>query len=153
MGLKINWLRRELSKSGMILSPLKFWTSLPNSKNPSSDNKRYTRLKEAITEPLTKKKVKFFAAVAKSLNSFFVEFHTDNLMGPFLAQSIEEIIGSYASLFLLKQTLSNATSCPRLSKFCFKDSAKQKCPVYVERNVGVKLELSHLQKNGKVSTN
>ena len=65
-------------------------------------------------------------------------------MVPFLAQSIEEIIRNYVSSLLLKETLSNADSWLRLSKIDFKDSVKQKRPVDIELNVGVKLELSHL---------
>ena len=65
-------------------------------------------------------------------------------MVPFLAQSIEEIIRNYVLSLLLKETLSNADSWLRLSKIDFKDSVKQKRPVDIELNVGVKLELSHL---------
>ena len=65
-------------------------------------------------------------------------------MVPYLAQSIEEIIRNYVSSLLLKETLSNADSWLRLSKIDFKDSVKQKRPVDIELNVGVKLELSHL---------
>ena len=70
-----------------------------------------------------------------------------------MAQSIEVIIRSCTSSFLLKETLSNVTTFLRLSKIKFKDSAKQKHPVDVELNVGVKLDLSNLLKHGKVSTN
>ena len=136
-----------------IVTVVKFWMSLPKSKQSSSYNKSYTRLKWAITDPLIKTKFKFFAAVAMSLDSFLMIFQTDNTIVLFLAQSIEEITLNYASSFLLKETLSSPNSCPRLSKIDFKNSAKQKRPVDVEVNVGFKPELSHLQKNGKVSTN
>ena len=92
-------------------------------------------------------------AVAKSLNIFLMTFQADIPMVTFLAQSIEEIIRNYASSFLLKEILSNSNSCLHLSKIDFKDLAKQKRLVDVELNVGVKLELSHLQKSGKVNTN
>ena len=74
-------------------------------------------------------------------------------MVPFLAQPFEEIIHSYASKFLLKETSNNVNSCLHLSKIDVKDPLKQKHPVDVELNGGVQPELSHLQKNGKVSTN
>lgn len=106
-----------------------------------------------ITHSLIKSKFKYFAEVAKSISSFLVTFQTDNPVVLLLAQSVVEIISNYASSFLLKDTLSNANSCLDLSKIDFKDSAKQKRPINAELNVGVKLELSHLHKNGKFSTN
>ena len=95
-----------------------------------------------ITHSLIKSKFKYFAEVAKSISSFLVTFQTDNPVVLLLAQSVEEIISNYAS-----------NLCLDLSKIDFKDSAKQKRPINAELNVGVKLELSHLQKNGKFSTN
>ena len=86
-----------------IVTVVKFWMRLLKAKQPNSDNKCYTRLKDAITEPVIKTKFKFFATVAKSLSSFLVTFQTDL----FLAKSIEEIMRNYASPFLLKETLSN----------------------------------------------
>ena len=106
-----------------------------------------------ITHSLIKSKFKYFAEVAKSISSFLVTFQTDNPVVLILAQSVGEIISNYASSFLLKDTLSNANSCLHLSKIDFKDSAKQKRLINAELNVRVKLELSHLQKNGKFSTN
>ena len=82
-----------------IVIDVKFWMSLPKSKQPSSDSKSYTQLKKAITDLLIKMKFKFFAAFAKSLNSFFVTCQIDNLMVPFLAQSVAEIIHNYALSF------------------------------------------------------
>ena len=109
-----------------IVTVVKFWMSDPKSKQPSLDSKSYTQLKEAITDPLIKTKCKFFAAVAKSLNSFLVRFQIENPMVLILVKSMKEIIRNYASSFLLKETLSNANSCLHLSKIDFKDSAKQK---------------------------
>ena len=86
-----------------IVTVVKFWMRLLKAKQPNSDNKCYTRLKDAITDPLIKTKFKLFATVAKSLSSFLVTFQTDL----FLAKSIEEIMRNYASPFLLKETLSN----------------------------------------------
>ena len=74
-----------------IVTVVKFWMSLPKSKQPSSDNKSYTWLQEAITDSLIKMKFKFFAAVANNLTSFLVTFQTDNPIVPFLAQSIEKL--------------------------------------------------------------
>ena len=82
-----------------IVIDVKFWMSLPKSKQPSTDNKSCTQLKKAIIDLLIKMKFKFFAAFAKSLNSFFVTFQIENLMVPFLAQSIAEIIHHYALSF------------------------------------------------------
>ena len=42
-----------------IVTVVKFRVSLPKSKQPNSDNKSYTRLKEAITDPLIKAKFNF----------------------------------------------------------------------------------------------
>ena len=90
-----------------IVTVVKFWMSLPKFKQPSSDNKSYTRLKEAITDPLIKTKFN---------SSFSVTFQMDNLMVPFIAKSIEEMIRNYASSFLFRETLTNANSCLRLSE-------------------------------------
>ena len=46
-----------------IVIDVKFWMSLPKSKQPSSDNKSYTQLKKAITDLLIKMKFKFFCSI------------------------------------------------------------------------------------------
>ena len=66
-----------------IVTFVKFWMNLSKSKQPSSDNKSYTRLKQVIADPLIWTKFKFFAAVAKILNNFLVTFETDNPMVSF----------------------------------------------------------------------
>ena len=65
----------------------------------------------------------FFANTAKVLNKFLVAYQTEKPMVHFLAQSIEDIIHSFSSMLLLKDTLNKANICLRLSKLYFKDRA------------------------------
>ena len=125
--------------------------TLPNSKQLSEENKTYIRLKAAITDSLMLVKFKFFANTAKVLNKFLVAYQTEKPMVPFLAQSIEDIMCSFSSMFLLKDTLNKTNTCLRLSKFPFKDRAIQKHGQDVDTGISVKLELADLKKNGKAS--
>ena len=128
-----------------------YWMGLPKAKQPREGNKSYSRLKTAISDPFLKTKFKFFAATTKFLNSFLVKFQTNNPIVPFLAQAIEEIMRLFGSSFLLKETLSKASTCIRLSKLNFNDPSLHKRPGDADPGIGIKLELSVLTKNGEIN--
>ena len=130
-----------------------FWMTLLKSKQPSEENKSYICLKVALTDSLMLVKFNFFANTAKVLNKFLVGYQTEKPMVPFLAQSIEDIICSFSSMFLLKDTLNKANTCLHLSKLHFKDRAIQKHGQDVDPGISVKLEIANLKKNGKASDN
>lgn len=130
-----------------------YWNGLKKSQQPSPENKSYPRLKEAKLDPFLKIKFKFFGSVADTLNSFLVKFQTNNPMVPFLTQSLEEIIRSFASCFILKEVLVKANTCLRLTKIKFDDTNVHKPPVDVDPGIGIKLELSALQKSGVITAN
>lgn len=136
-----------------IVIVVNHWNGLPKSQQISAENKSYPRLKAAKSDPLLKIKMKFFASLADTLNGFLVKFQTNNPMVPFLAQSLEEIIRSFASCFILKETLTNANTCLRLSKINFGDVNLQKPAADVDPGIGIKLELSALRKSGAITAN
>ena len=74
-------------------------------------------------------------------------------MVPFLAQAIEEIMHLFGSSFLLKETLSKASTCIRLPKLNFNDPSLHKRPGDADPGIGIKLELSVLTKNGEINEN
>ena len=136
-----------------IIIVVNYWVGLPKAQQPKEGNESYSQLKTAIPDPLMKTKFKFIAATVKILNSFLVKFQTNNPMVPFLAQAIEEMMRLFGSCFLLKETLSKANTCLRLSKLNFNDPSLHKRPGDVDPGIGVKLEHSILKKNGKINEN
>ena len=127
--------------------------TLPKSKQPSEENKSYICLKAAVTDSLMLVEFKFFANTAKVLNKFLVAYQTEMPIVPFLAQSIEDIIRSFSSVLLLKDTLNKANRCLCLSKLYFKDRAIQKHWQDVDPEISVKLKIADLKKNGKANDN
>ena len=71
-----------------IRTVVNFWMILPKSKQPFEENKRYIRLKVAITDSLMLVKFNLFATTAKFRGKLLVANHTKKAMVPFLAQSI-----------------------------------------------------------------
>ena len=127
--------------------------TLPKSKQPSEENKSYICLKAAVTDYLMLVEFKFFANTAKVLNKFLVAYQTEKPIVPFLAQSIEDILHSFSSVFLLKDTLNKANRCLHLSKLYFKDRAIQKHWQDVDPGISVKLKIADLKKNGRANDN
>ena len=104
-----------------ILIVVNFWMILPKSNQPSEENKSYIYLKAATLDSLMLVKFKIFANTAKVLSKFLVAYQTEKPMIPFLVQSVEDIICSFSSMFLLKDTLNEANTSQRLSKLHFRD--------------------------------
>ena len=73
------------------------------------------------------------------------------MLHPFCWKKLYAMQISFSFKYFHFNCLSLSFQC--LSKIDFKDSAKQKHLMDVELNFGVNLELSHRQKNEKVSTN
>ena len=126
---------------------------LPKSNQPSEENKSYIYLKAATLDSLMLVKFKIFANTAKVLSKFLVAYQTEKPMIPFLVQSVEDIICSFSSMFLLKDTLNEANTSQRLSKLHFRDRAIQKYGQDVDSGKSVKLELAVLKKNVEASDN
>ena len=72
-------------------------------------------------------------------------------MVPFLAQSREEIIRTFASRFIIKDVLDKANTCIHLIKMNFKEASQHKRPENVDIGIATKLELNDLKKKGKVT--
>ena len=134
-----------------IVTVVKYWMSLPKNKQPHKDNKSFPPLISAITDPLMICKFEFFAATAKILNKFLLKFQTDKPMVPFLAHTLDEVIRKFCTSFLLKETLDNAKTCRLLFKVKFIDPSVQKRASDVDPGIGLKLELSYLRKNCKIT--
>ena len=73
-------------------------------------------------------------------------------MVPFLANSLEDMIRSIASTFLIADKLKEANTCLKLSKLNFKDANFHKRLADVVSPIPVKVALSDLKKKGKVSS-
>lgn len=92
------------------------WMGLPNSKQAKEDNKSYQRLKSVINDPLIPVKFRFFAKTAAELNKFLVFYQTEKPIVPFIGQSLEDIICSFPSTFMLAEKLKAAKTCLSLPK-------------------------------------
>lgn len=143
---------RAIEVWGTMVKTVKYWMQLPKSSQPKEDNKSYQRLKSSINDPLVPVKLKFFSRIADELNKFLVLYQTDKPMVPFLASSLEDMIRSFASTFLLADKLKEANTCLKLSKINFKDVNLHKRPVDVVLPIPVKVALSDLKKSGKISS-
>ena len=67
-------------------------------------------------------------------------------MVPFLANSLEDMIRSFVSTFLIADKSKEANTCLKLSKLNFKD-VFHKQPIDVVLPIPVKVALSDLKKN------
>ena len=133
-----------------MVKTVNHWMQLPKSSQPKEDNKSYQRLKSSINDPLVP--VKFFVRIADELSKFLVLYQTEKPMVPFLANSLEDMIRSFASTFLIPDKLKEANTCLKLSKLNFKDANFHKRPTDVVLPLPVKVALSDLKKKGKVSS-
>ena len=75
----------------------------------------YTTIKEACEDPLTVTKLEFFISVAKQLQPFLLKFQTDVPMGPFLGQSLKDLLLTLMGRFIKKDVLEQADSYPKLA--------------------------------------
>ena len=135
-----------------MVKTVNHWMQLPKSSQPKEDNKSCQRLKSSINDPLVPVKLKFFVRIADELNKFLVLYQTEKPMVPFLANSLEDMIRSFASTFLIADKLKEANTCLKLSKLNFKDANFHKRPTDVVLPIPVKVALSDLKKKGKVSS-
>ena len=87
-----------------------YWKTLSKAKQPGQGklgaNTSYDHLCVAHTDVLIPVKLLFFEEVAKSLNAFLVLFQMDNPMVPFLVETLDELIRSLFSKFILKYSTS-----------------------------------------------
>ena len=65
---------------GNIQIVVNFWMTLPKSKQSSSENRSYIRLKASITDSLMLVKFKSFANTGKVVNKFLVAYQTEKPM-------------------------------------------------------------------------
>ena len=82
-----------------------YWKGLLRSKQQGQGevgaNTSYDHLCVAYKDPLFPAILLFFEEVARSLNAFLVVFQTDQPMVPFLAETLDELIRSLFSKFIL----------------------------------------------------
>ena len=135
-----------------MVKTVNHWMQLPKSSQPKEDNKSYQRLKSSINDPLVPVKLKFFVQIADELNKFLVLYQTGKPMVPSLANSLEDMMRSFASTFLIADKLKEANACLKLSKLNFKDANFHRRPTDVVLPVPIKVALSDLKKKGKVSS-
>ena len=79
------------------------------------------RLKSVINDPLSHVKFRFFAKTAAEFNKFLVLYQGEKPIVPFIGQSLEDIICSFAPTFMLAENLKAAKTCLCLPKINFND--------------------------------
>ena len=133
-----------------IITIIKYWMELPKSKQPNKDNKSYDTLKSFINDMLVPVRMIFSADTARTLNKFLMIYQTEKPMVPFLADSLEDILRTFSSKFILKDTLKEATTSLKLIKLDFNDGMIHKRPADVDLGFAIKFELNNLRSKGKV---
>ena len=151
-GLKTRLAERAIEVWENIVKTVNHWMQLPKSSQPKEDNKSYQRFKSSINDPLVPVKPKFFVQIADELNKFLVLYQTEKPTVPFLANSLEDMIRSFTSNFLIADKLKEANTCLKLSKLNLKDANFHKRPTDFVLPIPVKVALSDLKKKGKVSS-
>ena len=92
-----------------------------------------------------------FVKTAVQLNKFLVLYQTKKPMVPFFTQSLEDIIHSFASTFMLAEKLKTSKACLSLCKIIFKDPSCHKRATDFNPWISIKTELSDLKKSRKIS--
>ena len=111
---------RALSIWSKMIEVLDYWKGLPKSKQPGrgrpGENKSYDFLLSKMNDPFVPVKLRFFEEAAKSLNNFLVTFQTSSPMVPFLVDSLESLVCSFAERFILLDVLKQANTTLKLSQ-------------------------------------
>ena len=132
-----------------------YWKTLPKAKQPGQcklgANTSYDHLCVAHTDVLIPVKLLFFEEVAKSLHAFLVLFQTDNPMVPFLVETLEELIRSLFSKFILKRVVAKYSRSATLLKIDPTDVVNHKSIADVNLGFAINYELQLLKKAGKVT--
>ena len=114
-------------------------------------NIRYDHLSSIQKDPLVPLKLKFVEVTAETLNSFLVLYHTDKLMVPFLAESLESLLRSLCVKFIRKDVLESAKTNSLLIKLDLFDKTNQRDINNVDLGFGIKYKLKRLTDSKKVT--
>ena len=144
--LKIRVAQRAIVAWPDIVKVIKFWMSLPKQKQPSEEHKSYERLKIAMKDPLIIVKFKLCENIARHLNSFLVQFQTDEHMVPFLSQRLDDTMCWLAWRIVLKYVMTKANTCVSFIKVNIKSISVHKRPEDVDAGVATKFEMQELVK-------
>ena len=129
-----------------------YWKTLPKAKQPGQGklgaNTSYDHLCVTHTDVLIPVKLLIFEEVAKSLNAFLVLFQTDNPMVPFLVETLEELIRSLFSKFILKRVVAKYSTSATLLKIDPTDVVNHKSIADVDLGFAINYELQLLKKSG-----
>ena len=132
-----------------------YWKTLSKAKQPGQGklgaNTSYDHLCVAHTDVLIPVKLLFFEEVAKSLNAFLVLFQTDNPMVPFLVETLEKLIRSLFSEFILKGVVAKYSTSATLLKIDPIDVVNHKSIADVDLGFAINYELQLLKKSVKVT--
>ena len=105
---------RALSIWSKVIEVLDYWKGLPKSKQPGrgrpGENKSYDFLLSKMNDLLVPVKLRFFEETAKKLNNFLVTFQTSSPVVPFLVDSLESLVRSFAERFILLDVLKQANT-------------------------------------------
>ena len=95
-----------------IVEVVKYWKTLPKSKQPGQGkpeiNKSYQTLLKNYTDPMVLLRLTFFEEVSRKLNKFRRRFQADAPMAPFLVDTIEEVLRDFCRKFILDDVLKKA---------------------------------------------
>ena len=81
-----------------IRQPSKFWDKFPKSKQPQS--KSCKNVQEAINDPFTLAKRKFFSFVSDIVEPFLKKYQSDKPMIPFMYEDLKDLVSRLLELFV-----------------------------------------------------
>ena len=124
-----------------------------NQSSLGKENKEKTKSYETLLspkdDPLIPVKLRFFEEIAFNLNEFLLRFETNAPMVPFLVDSNENLIRTFAEKLILSDVLKKANSTYKLSQIDFTDQNIQE--LLYEVSFAIDHDLRMLKKEGKVT--
>ena len=102
--------------------------------------------------PTSPPKVAFFKGIAKTLDSVLILHQTNKPMVPFLAESLDTLLGSLCVKFIRKDKLENGKIASLVIKVDIADKANQNNISSVDLGSGIKYKLKRLIYSKKVTS-
>ena len=136
-----------------IVEVVKYWKTLPKSKQPGQGkpekNKSYQTLLKNYTDPMVLPRLAFFEEVSRKLNKFLRRFQTDAPMVPFLVDTIEEVLRDFCSKFTLDDVMKKAEKTLDLVKLDMMNVNIHK--LSTDLGFSLRHDVMVLKKSGKVN--
>ena len=103
-----------------ILEVVRLWKGLPKSKQPGKgkigQSTSFDCLAKAVDYPTIPLKLRFFEEIAMSLSNVLVTFETDNLMVPFLSESLDNVLRTLMWSFFEERCFERGKLCLQVAQ-------------------------------------